>query len=94
MKYQLPKVKESKPSKVSYFEMLAPPKRVLNSNFSSHLLNWLVDYVWLKNKTKRFWLHTCDLDHPKAINVYEKAGFVFYKEEIEMVDVLETSTKS
>lgn len=36
----------------------------------------------------RLWVHTCDLDHPKALGVYLKAGFVVYDERVEYVDPL------
>ena len=35
---------------------------------------------------KRFWLHTCTLDHPKAVAFYQRAGFAVYKEETKWLD--------
>ncbi|MBC8355248.1 MAG: GNAT family N-acetyltransferase [Planctomycetes bacterium] len=43
-------------------------------------LQWIVDEAW-SYKPKRFWLHTCSLDHPAALPNYEKAGFAEYKTE-------------
>ncbi len=43
-------------------------------------LQWTIDKVW-SYEPKRFWLHTCTLDHPAALSTYKKAGFVQYKEE-------------
>jgi GNAT superfamily N-acetyltransferase len=43
-------------------------------------LNWTIDTVW-SYEPKRFWLHTCTLDHPSAVHTYTKAGFQQYKEE-------------
>lgn len=40
-------------------------------------LDWAIDHAWSKGPT-RFWIHTCDLDHPNALSVYQKAGFVIY----------------
>jgi len=34
----------------------------------------------------RFWVHTCTLDHPAALALYRRAGFVSYKEEAEVAD--------
>jgi GNAT superfamily N-acetyltransferase len=31
----------------------------------------------------RVWLHTCEYDHPKALEMYLKAGFVITKETVE-----------
>lgn len=43
-------------------------------------LQWTVNRVW-EYQPKRFWLHTCTLDHPAALGNYKKAGFVEYKQE-------------
>lgn len=44
------------------------------------LLQWTIDKAW-SYQPRRFWLHTCTLDHPAAIPLYKKAGFVQFKEE-------------
>jgi len=49
------------------------------------LLNWMIDKAWSYNP-QRFWLHTCTLDHPKALAIYQRAGFVPYKQEEKIVD--------
>lgn len=43
-------------------------------------LQWAIDKAW-GYRPKRFWLHTCTLDHPAALPNYTKAGFVLFKEE-------------
>jgi hypothetical protein len=43
-------------------------------------LQWTIDKVW-SYRPRRFWLHTCTLDHPAAVPLYKKAGFVQVKEE-------------
>ena len=35
---------------------------------------------------RRFWVHTCTLDHPAALPFYRKAGFVPWKRQIEVAD--------
>lgn len=37
----------------------------------------------------RLWLHTCDLDHPAALPLYQKAGFVIYRTETVDQPILE-----
>jgi GNAT superfamily N-acetyltransferase len=32
--------------------------------------------------TKRVWVHTCSLDHPRALEAYRKHGFRLYREEV------------
>ena len=44
-------------------------------------LQWTIDKVWSYDP-KRFWLHTCTLDHTAALPNYLKAGFVLFKEEV------------
>ena len=43
-------------------------------------LQWTVDRAWSYGP-KRFWLHTCTLDHPAALPNYTKAGFTTFKQE-------------
>lgn len=43
-------------------------------------LQWTIDTAW-SYQPKRFWLHTCTLDHPAAVPMYKKAGLVQFKEE-------------
>lgn len=43
-------------------------------------LQWAIDKAW-SYEPKRFWLHTCTLDHPTALPNYMKAGFVLFKQE-------------
>jgi hypothetical protein len=49
------------------------------------LLHWIIEKAW-SHQPRRFWLHTCDLDHPKALAVYQQAGFVPYRYEEKIVD--------
>lgn len=42
-----------------------------------YFINWAIDKCWSSNP-KRVWVHTCDLDHPRALPNYQKAGFVAY----------------
>jgi ribosomal protein S18 acetylase RimI-like enzyme len=41
------------------------------------LLRAAVDAAWA-GPTKRLWVHTCTFDHPRAIGLYQKAGFRVY----------------
>ena len=43
-------------------------------------LQWTIDRAWA-SQPKRFWLHTCTLDHPAAVPNYKQAGFSQFKEE-------------
>ncbi len=52
------------------------------------LLDWAIHAAWL-SKPKRVWVHTCTLDHPSALPIYQRAGFNPYKQEIEEVTPLD-----
>jgi GNAT superfamily N-acetyltransferase len=42
------------------------------------LLDWAVAHAWAL-APRRLWVHTCDLDHPRALATYEGAGFRVYR---------------
>lgn len=48
------------------------------------LLRAAVDMAW-QAPTTRFWVHTCSLDHPKALPCYIRAGFMPYKEVVRRI---------
>lgn len=52
----------------------------IGRGLGSWFLQWTIDKVW-SDPPKRFWLHTCTLDHPAALPTYKKAGFVPYRQE-------------
>lgn len=41
------------------------------------LLQAAIDQAWLR-PIERFWVHTRSFDHPKALGVYQRGGFVVY----------------
>ena len=43
-------------------------------------LQWIIDKVW-SYEPRRFWLHTCTLDHAAALPLYKRSGFVQFREE-------------
>ena len=48
-------------------------------------MQFAIDRVW-RGGTQRFWVHTCTLDHPRAVRFYEQSGFRAFKREIEVDD--------
>lgn len=52
----------------------------VGKGLGSFFLDWAVDRAW-SARPQRFWVHTCDLDHPNALPVYQKAGFAIYKQD-------------
>jgi len=49
-----------------------------------YFLDWAVDKAWDK-RPERVWVHTSNLDHPAAVAMYQRAGFVPYRQELEIV---------
>lgn len=49
------------------------------------LMNHAIDRVWARPGLRRCWLHTCTLDHPRALAFYIRSGFVPYRNEIEVM---------
>ena len=49
------------------------------------LLGWGLERAWSYHP-RRVWLHTCTLDHPKALAVYRQAGFEVYNREVVAVE--------
>ena len=49
------------------------------------LLGWALERAW-SYRPRRVWLHTCTLDHPKALAVYRRAGFEVYDREVVSVE--------
>ncbi len=64
---------------VSFFGLMPD---FIGQRLGRFLINAAVDAAW-QGEVSRVWLHTCDLDHPRALSVYQKAGFKPYRQETE-----------
>ncbi|MEE2776331.1 MAG: GNAT family N-acetyltransferase [Acidobacteriota bacterium] len=42
-------------------------------------LRSMMDEMWSRPETGRFWLHTCELDHPRALSFYQRCGLRIFK---------------
>ncbi len=62
---------------VAYFGLL--PWHI-GSGIGPWFLEWAVNTAWA-DKPKKLIVNTCNLDHPKAIIVYQQAGFHPYRQE-------------
>jgi GNAT superfamily N-acetyltransferase len=49
------------------------------------LMNRAIEIAW-SHPIERFWVHTCSLDHPGALDFYRRSGFVAFKRQIEVAD--------
>jgi len=48
-------------------------------------LDRAVEHAWA-GEARRVWVHTCTLDHPAALGVYQRAGFKPYRRAREIID--------
>lgn len=67
---------------IAYFGLIPD---FIGRGFGKYLLDWAVDQAWATDP-KRVWVNTCNLDHPKALTVYQQAGFVPYRQETIIID--------
>jgi GNAT superfamily N-acetyltransferase len=66
--------RDSPDIELAYFGVLP---EFIGQGYGRFLLDWAVRHAW-RSRPRRFWVHTCDLDHPRALEVYQKAGFRIY----------------
>ncbi|MBL7995079.1 GNAT family N-acetyltransferase [bacterium] len=62
---------------IAYFGLMP---EFIGQGSGKRLLQWAINSAWERNP-KRLWLHTCSLDHPGALQLYQKCGFKIYKSE-------------
>jgi GNAT superfamily N-acetyltransferase len=60
---------------LAYFGLMP---EFIGRGYGAYLLREAVDAAW-QHKPKRVWVHTCTYDHPRALGVYQRAGFVVYR---------------
>ncbi|MCK6543028.1 GNAT family N-acetyltransferase [bacterium] len=60
----------------------------ISKRYGRFLLTWIIEKAW-QYKPQRFWVHTCSLDHPRALPLYQKLGFEIYKTETHTVTIPE-----
>ncbi len=58
------------------FGLLEP---FIGRGFGSAALAEVVQFAWKLPGARRLWLHTCDNDHPNALNSYQRRGFEVYR---------------
>ena len=63
---------------IAYFGLIP---EYIGRGFGAYLLDRGLGRAW-GYRPLRVWLHTCSLDHPRALDMYRRAGLVVYKREI------------
>lgn len=67
---------------IEYFGLLP---EFIGLKLGRYFLRWLVDEAWT-HEPERVTVNTCDLDHPRALGVYQSTGFVPYQRETREFD--------
>ncbi len=62
---------------IAYFGLIPD---AIGQGLGRYLLDWAVRAAW-RLSPARVWLHTCSLDHPRALATYQNAGFTVYERE-------------
>ena len=73
---------EPRDTELCYFG-LAP--EFIGRRLGPFLLNAAVEQAWSR-PIGRFWVHTCTFDHPRALPLYQRAGFVVYAQRTVVFD--------
>jgi GNAT superfamily N-acetyltransferase len=70
---------------LSFFGVTPP---LIGSGAGRHMMNRAIARAWSHptRPIRRFWLHTCSLDHPSALAFYRRSGFTAYRRQIEIAD--------
>jgi GNAT superfamily N-acetyltransferase len=68
---------------LAYFGLLP---EFIGGGLGRYLLDWTIHHAW-RARPRRLWVHTCDLDHPRALAVYRNAGFRVYDERTEQLEL-------
>jgi GNAT superfamily N-acetyltransferase len=58
---------------------------LLHTGAGRWLINRGIELAWA-HPIERFWLHTCTLDHPCALEFYKRTGFEAYRRAVEVYD--------
>jgi GNAT superfamily N-acetyltransferase len=62
-------------TKLCYFGLVPD---FIGRRLGPYFLQAAIDRAWSSRPIDRLWLHTSTFDHPKALQVYQQAGFVVY----------------
>jgi len=63
---------------LAYFGILP---EFFGKGLGRYFLHWAIEKAW-SGAPRRLWVHTCELDHPAALPLYQKAGFDVYDRKV------------
>jgi GNAT superfamily N-acetyltransferase len=74
--------RESGTCELSYFGVVPG---LIGTGAGRWLMNRALEIVWSRD-ISRFWVHSCTLDHPAALEFYRRSGFRPFRRQIEIAD--------
>jgi GNAT superfamily N-acetyltransferase len=73
-----------KDCELAYFGLTSD---AIGTGAGQHLMQFAIERAWNRAPTiQRFHVHTCTLDHPRAVGFYQRCGFQPYARAIEIAD--------
>ncbi|NKC14332.1 MAG: GNAT family N-acetyltransferase [Gammaproteobacteria bacterium] len=67
----------SREVEIAYFGLIG---EFIGQGYGRFFIAWTLHHAW-RAGVERVWLHTCSLDHPRALRVYQGAGLQPYRSE-------------
>lgn len=58
---------------------------VIGQGAGRWMMNRAIERAW-SQPIKRFWVHTCSVDHPAALAFYLRSGFTAFRRQVEVFD--------
>jgi GNAT superfamily N-acetyltransferase len=74
--------RDDRTTDLAYFGLVP---EFIGQGLGGYLLDWTIDTAWLPGPD-RLLVNTCSLDHPRALQTYQKAGFTPYKQVAKVID--------
>lgn len=65
---------------LAFFGLAAP---LIGKGAGRALMDRAIQEAWSR-PIRRFWVHTCTLDHPRALAFYQRAGFTPFRQQVEI----------
>jgi GNAT superfamily N-acetyltransferase len=60
-------------------------KKLIGTGAGKWLMQNGLELAW-KKSIKRLWVHTCTIDHPRALQFYLRSGFAPFRRQLEIAD--------
>jgi GNAT superfamily N-acetyltransferase len=73
---------DSEGAELKFFGVYEP---MIGTGAATWLMDRAIEQAW-RRLPRRFFVHTCTFDHPRAVDFYRRSGFVPYKFAIEVDD--------